>query len=78
METVTGTNFKRFREKGKEYQMVWECNTLCSPEGATVVAVSFARPPGKREIFRETGFEQELEMLKAKAEATIKADAAAS
>jgi hypothetical protein len=70
--TVQGSNFKRFRENGKEFQMVWDVNSVASPEGATVVVVDFSRPAGQREIFRKIGMEHELGQLQWEAEEVIK------
>jgi hypothetical protein len=54
--------------------MVWETNTISSPEGATVVVVSFARPAGQREIFRGSGFDHELGQLIYEGEQAAEAD----
>jgi hypothetical protein len=53
---------ERWFDNGVEFQIVWEVNTISSPEGATVVVVNFNRP-AKRIIYRATGAEHELDRL---------------
>jgi hypothetical protein len=71
MVTEQSHNHKRFRINDKEFQMVWEANTISSPKGATVVAVDFSRPEGKREIFRKKGHRSDLNQLQWEAEQAI-------
>jgi hypothetical protein len=75
MKVVECTDtFKRFEFNGNLYQMVWETNTITSPEGATVIVVNLSRPKGQREIFRKTGFDHELMQLIYEAEQAAEAD----
>jgi hypothetical protein len=66
-----GSNHKRFRLNGKEFQMVWDTNSVAAPEGCLVIAVDFSKLAGKREIFRKSGLDTELGALLYEAEQLI-------
>jgi hypothetical protein len=71
MTLIQGPNHKRFCLNGKEFQMVWDTNSVAAPEGCLVIAVDFSKPAGKREIFRKSGLDTELESLRLEAERLI-------
>jgi hypothetical protein len=71
METPTTKRFKD--EHGHDLRMVWEVNTISSPEGARVIVVDLTKPVGQGRIFDETGFEQDLDRLKERGEEMIRA-----
>jgi hypothetical protein len=71
MNVSQGPNNKRFRLNGKEFQMVWDTNSVAAPEGCLVIAVDFSKPAGEREIFRRFGLDSELDGLRYEAEQLI-------
>ena len=71
MTVSQGPNHKRSRVNGKEFQMVRDTNSVAAPEGCLVIAVDFSKPAGKREIFRKSGLDSELDALRYEAEQVI-------
>jgi hypothetical protein len=71
METPTTKRFKD--DKGHDFRMVWDVNSIASPEGARVIVVDLPKPVGEGRIFDESGFEHELDELKKRGEECIKA-----
>src|SRR5664280_1005481 len=59
MLKVKGDHYKRFVAGGREYQIVWDTNSVAAPDGCLVIAVDFSRPVGQREIYRKSGLEHE-------------------
>jgi hypothetical protein len=51
--------------------MVWDTNSAAAPDGCLVIAVDFSKPAGKREIFRKSGPDTELDALRYEAEQLI-------
>ena len=70
-----GTHSKRIRLNGKNYQIVWDTNSVAAPEGCLVIAVNLDKPLGQREMLRKAGNEEDLNALQGEAEDLIKADA---
>jgi len=66
---------KKYDLNGKLYHVVWESLTISSPHGATVIAVNMSNPPGRREIFRKEGDENQLGQLLYEADQAIERDA---